>query len=275
MSDLVKNLSSELRRQIEEFSPGLEVQDVGTVLEAGDGIARVSGLADVRSQELVQFSNGVRGIAFNLENDAVGVIIMGEYSGIEEGMRVHSTGRIASVPVGDALIGRVVNALGEPVDGKGPIASESYRPLINTDLETARARLIEDVAGYARFSGTSATVVFDASKRKGAARGASEILGVTVVFTKEGETADEAIERLAHQWRDRRRVTVATSDYAQQQAVFAEGVLRMSARELIGRIEEERHEAASLRQGGKRRVFLEDRIDAEVREALRRLARGE
>ncbi len=80
------------------------------------------------------------------------------------------------------------------VDGYNVIhASESYRPLINTDLETARARLIEDVAGYARFSGTSATVVFDASKRKGAARGASEILGVTVVFTKEGETADEAI----------------------------------------------------------------------------------
>ncbi len=129
MSDLVKNLSSELRRQIEAFSPGLEVQDVGTVLEAGDGIARVSGLADVKSQELVQFSNGVRGIAFNLENDAVGVIIMGEYSGIEEGMRVHSTGRIASVPVGDGLIGRVVNALGEPIDGKGPIASEAYRPI--------------------------------------------------------------------------------------------------------------------------------------------------
>ena len=129
MSDLVKNLSSDLRRQIEAFSPGLEVQDVGTVLEAGDGIARVSGLADVRSQELVEFSNGVRGIAFNLENDAVGVIIMGEYSGIEEGMRVHSTGRIASVPVGDGLIGRVVNALGDPIDGKGPVISDAFRPV--------------------------------------------------------------------------------------------------------------------------------------------------
>jgi F-type H+-transporting ATPase subunit alpha len=129
MSDLVKNLSSDLRRQIEAFSPGLEVQDVGTVLEAGDGIARVSGLADVRSQELVEFSNGVRGIAFNLENDAVGVIIMGEYSGIEEGMRVHSTGRIASVPVGEGLIGRVVNALGDPIDGKGPVISHAFRPV--------------------------------------------------------------------------------------------------------------------------------------------------
>ena len=91
-----------------------------SVVEAGDGIARVRGLADVRSQELVQFANGVKGIAFNLENDNVGVIILGEYSDIEEGMQVRSTGRIASVPVGDGLLGRVVNALGEPIDGKGP-----------------------------------------------------------------------------------------------------------------------------------------------------------
>jgi F-type H+-transporting ATPase subunit alpha len=105
------------------------MKDVGTVLEAGDGIARISGLADISSQELVQFANGIMGIAFNLEQDSVGVIIMGEYAGIEEGMTVYSTGRIASVPVGDGLIGRVVNALGDPIDGKGPIQFDSFRPI--------------------------------------------------------------------------------------------------------------------------------------------------
>ncbi len=129
MSDLAKNLSSELRRQIEAFSPQLEIKDIGTVLQAGDGIARVSGLAHVRSQELVQFANGVMGIAFNLGLDEVGVIIMGEYAGVDEGMTVYGTGRIASVPVGGGLVGRVVNALGQPVDGKGPLAFDDYKPI--------------------------------------------------------------------------------------------------------------------------------------------------
>jgi len=129
MTDPLQNLSAELRRQIEAFSPVLEIKNVGNVLEAGDGIARVSGLADIRSQELVQFSNGVMGIAFNLEADAVGVIVMGDYAGIEEGMTVTGTGRIASVPVGDGLVGRVVNALGQPIDGKGPVKSTAFRPI--------------------------------------------------------------------------------------------------------------------------------------------------
>lgn len=129
MSDLVSSLSSELQRQIDSFSPEVEVKDVGTVLEAGDGIARISGLADVSSQELVQFANGIMGIAFNLEQESVGVIIMGEYAGIEEGMTVYSTGRIVSVPVGDGLIGRVVSALGDPIDGKGPIQFDSFQPI--------------------------------------------------------------------------------------------------------------------------------------------------
>lgn len=129
MTDLISHIASELKKQIDEYQPALELQDVGTVLDSGDGIARVKGLNDVRSQELVQFANGVYGIAFNLEKDNVGVIIMGDYSGIEEGMVVRSTGRIASVPVGDALIGRVVNALGEPIDGKGPIKASGYRPI--------------------------------------------------------------------------------------------------------------------------------------------------
>ena len=129
MSDMIRDLSSELRQKIDEFAPEVKLKDVGSVIEAGDGIARVSGLADVRSQELVQFANGVMGIAFNLERGAIGVIIMGDYAGIEEGMTVSSTGRIASVPVGEGMIGRVVNALGEPIDGKGPIQFEDYRPI--------------------------------------------------------------------------------------------------------------------------------------------------
>jgi F-type H+-transporting ATPase subunit alpha len=129
MSDLIKQITSDFQKQIKEFEPKIGISDVGTVLEAGDGIARVEGLANVRSQELVQFANGVMGTAFNLEKDSVGVIIMGEYSEIAEGMTVRATGRIASVPVGNGLIGRVVNALGEPVDGKGPIAFSDYRPV--------------------------------------------------------------------------------------------------------------------------------------------------
>ena len=129
MSDLLKNLSGDLLRQIDAYTPELGLRDVGNVLEAGDGIARVSGLAGVRSQELVQFANGVMGIAFNLEAESTGVIIMGEFSGVEEGMAVYGTGRIASVPVGEGLVGRVVNALGQPIDGRGPIQFHSYRPI--------------------------------------------------------------------------------------------------------------------------------------------------
>lgn len=129
MSDLVRDLSSQLRQQIESFTPEIEVKAIGTVLVAGDGIARVSGLAEVKAQELVQFANGTMGIAFNLERDNVGIIIMGDYSDIEEGMQVYGTNRIASVPVGNGLIGRVVNTLGEPIDGKGPISSDSYRSI--------------------------------------------------------------------------------------------------------------------------------------------------
>ena len=129
MTDLVRTLAADLQQQIEAFAPTVEAQLIGTVLEAGDGIARLGRLSGVRAQELVQFANGVLGIAFSLETEAVGVIVMGDYEGIEEGMQVRATGRIASVPVGDGLIGRVVNALGLPVDGKGPIRPEAYRPI--------------------------------------------------------------------------------------------------------------------------------------------------
>ncbi|MFZ6029692.1 MAG: F0F1 ATP synthase subunit alpha [Chloroflexota bacterium] len=129
MTDLISQISADLKQQIASFQPAYQLSDIGAVLEAGDGIARASGLQGVRSQELVQFANGIMGIAFNLERDNVGIIIMGDYANIEEGMSVRATGRIASVPVGDGLVGRVVNALGEPVDGKGPIKFSSYRPI--------------------------------------------------------------------------------------------------------------------------------------------------
>jgi F-type H+-transporting ATPase subunit alpha len=129
MTDLINQITSDFQKQIDAFKPEIGVSDIGTVIEAGDGIARVAGLANIKSQELVQFANGVIGTAFNLERDSVGIIIMGEYSEISEGMTVRGTGRIASVPVGDGLIGRVVNALGEPIDGKGPIQFSGYRPM--------------------------------------------------------------------------------------------------------------------------------------------------
>lgn len=129
MSDLIKQLTSDFQEKIESYQPHLEIRNVGTVIEAGDGIAQVEGLAGVQSQELVEFENGVMGIAFNLEKERVGVTILGDYLTVSEGMQVRSTGRIASVPVGDGLIGRVVNALGEPIDGKGPIVFNRFRPL--------------------------------------------------------------------------------------------------------------------------------------------------
>src|SRR4026207_1360592 len=104
MTDLIKQIAGDLQKQIEGFEPEINISDIGTVVESGDGIARVHGLANVKAQELVQFANGVMGTAFNLEKNSVGVIIMGDYGEIIEGMLVRSTGRIASVPVGDAMI---------------------------------------------------------------------------------------------------------------------------------------------------------------------------
>ncbi len=129
MDQPIKSFTSDFLNKIEQFKPGYEIRSMGIVSEAGDGIAQAKGLAEIRSQELVQFENGVMGIAFNLEKDSVGITILGEYSKVSEGMRVYSTGRIASVPVGDGLIGRVINALGEPLDGKGPIAFSEYKPI--------------------------------------------------------------------------------------------------------------------------------------------------
>lgn len=118
-----------IRQQIEGFAAPMRAVDVGTVVEVGDGIARVQGLAGVMLSELVEFSNNVYGIAFNLEANQVGVIILGEYTGIEQGQQVRSTGRIVQVPVGEELVGRVVNALGQPIDGKGPVRATRFRPV--------------------------------------------------------------------------------------------------------------------------------------------------
>ncbi len=130
MASRVGDATAALRRQIEVFEAPLKTVDVGSVVEVGDGIARATGLATVMSSELVEFTKaGVLGMALNLEDGQVGIIILGDYTEIEEGDEVRQTGRIASVPVGEALVGRVVNALGEPIDGKGPIDSDVLRPI--------------------------------------------------------------------------------------------------------------------------------------------------
>jgi F-type H+-transporting ATPase subunit alpha len=129
MTEFINKITADLDHAITQFHPTPTISTVGTVLEAGDGIARVSGLEDIPSQELVEFENGISGIAFNLERSTIGVIILGEYAGIHQGMGVRATGRIASVPVGDGMLGRVVNALGEPIDGKGAIEFKKYRPI--------------------------------------------------------------------------------------------------------------------------------------------------
>src|SRR5256712_7602535 len=115
-----------IRQQIENYESKIAVDEVGTVLTLGDGIARVYGLDKVMAGELLSFPHGVAGIAMNLEEDQVGVVLLGEYIEIKEGDEVKRTGRIMSVPVGDAMVGRVVNTLGQPIDDKGPIATDKF-----------------------------------------------------------------------------------------------------------------------------------------------------
>ena len=118
-----------IREQIENYEQQISVDETGTVITLGDGIARVYGLDKVMAGELLSFPHNVSGIAMNLEEDQVGVVLLGEYTEIREGDEVKRTGRIMSVPVGDALVGRVVNSLGQPIDDKGPIASDKFIPL--------------------------------------------------------------------------------------------------------------------------------------------------
>ena len=120
-------ISAILKQQIEDYDKSVSVSNVGTVLQVGDGIARVYGLDKVMAGELVVFEDGTEGLALNLEDDNVGVVLMGEGYGIQEGSTVKATGKIASVPVGDGVLGRVVNSLGRAIDGKGEIASSESR----------------------------------------------------------------------------------------------------------------------------------------------------
>ena len=119
-------ISAILRQQLSNFNTSAELEEVGTVLQVGDGIARIYGLNNVKSGELVEFENGVKAIALNLEEDNVGVVLMGEGAGIKEGSKVKRTGLIASIKAGMGLVGRVINTLGEPIDGKGPVAGDLY-----------------------------------------------------------------------------------------------------------------------------------------------------
>jgi len=123
-------ISDIIRQQIAGFDDTTSLTNVGTVVSIGDGIANVYGLSNVMASELVDFPRtGTTGLAFTLAEDSVGILVLGDYKSIEEGDEVRSTGQVASVPVGDSLIGRVVNALGEPIDGKGPIVSDKRRPI--------------------------------------------------------------------------------------------------------------------------------------------------
>ena len=122
-----QDIVSLIKRQIEEFGGDLALVDVGTVVQVGDGVASIQGLQGVRSNELLDFGNDVLGLALNLESDIVGAAILGDPNAVKEGDRVRSTGRIIEVPVGDALIGRVVDPLGRPLDGKGPVATTGTR----------------------------------------------------------------------------------------------------------------------------------------------------
>ncbi|WP_456273061.1 F0F1 ATP synthase subunit alpha [Bacillus sp. AK031] len=129
MSIKAEEISALIKKQIENYQSEMKVSDVGTVIQIGDGIARAHGLDNVMAGELVEFSNGVMGMAQNLEENNVGIVILGPYRDIKEGDEVRRTGRIMEVPVGEELIGRVVNSLGQPVDGLGPINATKTRPI--------------------------------------------------------------------------------------------------------------------------------------------------
>src|ERR1041384_1791131 len=118
-----------IREEIEEYRGGVEISEIGSVISVGDGIARVYGLEKAMSGELLEFPHGVMGLALNLEETQVGVVLLGDYTEIREGDQVKRTGRIMEVPVGEAMIGRVVDALAQPIDGRGPIVSDKFNPV--------------------------------------------------------------------------------------------------------------------------------------------------
>jgi F-type H+/Na+-transporting ATPase subunit alpha len=119
-------VSEILKLQLEGFTSNAELEEVGSVLQVGDGIARIYGLSSVQSNELIEFHNGMKGIVLNLEEDNVGAVLLGSSQEIKEGDKVRRTKKIASIKVGESLLGRVINTLGEPIDGKGPINGDLY-----------------------------------------------------------------------------------------------------------------------------------------------------
>ena len=124
-----EEISKILRDQISSYAVDIDVAEVGSVISLGDGIARVHGVEGAMAGEMLEFPHGVFGIALNLEEESVGAVLLGDFKEIKEGDTVKRTGRIISVPVGEEMLGRVVNALGQPIDGKGPIAASKYLPI--------------------------------------------------------------------------------------------------------------------------------------------------
>src|SRR6186997_3251588 len=122
-------ISKIIREQIGSYAVDVDVAEVGSIITIGDGIARVHGVEKAMAGEMLEFPHGVYGIALNLEEESVGAVLLGEFKEISEGDLVKRTGRIISVPVGEAMLGRVVNALGQPIDGKGPIATTEFLPI--------------------------------------------------------------------------------------------------------------------------------------------------
>ena len=151
-----EEISSVIKEQIKNYSTKLEVSDVGTVIQVADGIARIHGLEKAMQGELLEFPGEVYGMVQNLEEDNVGAVLLGDTSSISEGDTVKTTGRVVEVPVGDAMLGRVVNALGQPIDGKGPIETTTYRRIervasgviarksVNTPLQTGKTAIAID-----------------------------------------------------------------------------------------------------------------------------------
>src|SRR3954453_21977276 len=129
MAIKAEEISKIIRAQIQVYDSNLVVSEVGTVISAGDGIARIYGLEKVMAGELLDFPHGVAGLALNLEEDQVGAVLLGEAAEIKEGDLVKRTKRIIAIPAGEGMVGRVVNALGQPVDGKGPIQADQFNPV--------------------------------------------------------------------------------------------------------------------------------------------------
>src|SRR3970040_1701528 len=129
MNIKAEEISKIIREQIGSYAVDVDVAEVGSIITIGDGIARVHGIENAMAGEMLEFPHGVFGIALNLEEESVGTVLLGEFKEIQEGDIVKRTGRIISVPVGDELLGRVVNALGQPIDGKGPIAAKTFMPI--------------------------------------------------------------------------------------------------------------------------------------------------